>query len=71
MESLKVYEALAEHVFFDGLTEKQLLQTPTKYKPGKTFKDVKEALAEGRRAGMGDGSREMQVWAKGFLAFWT
>ena len=56
------YKSLAERVFFDGITERDLLLI-AQYREGKTFKDFLNALDTGRIQGLGSAEREFGCMA--------
>jgi len=56
-ETFRYYSALAERIFFQGIAASELAQV-AKFRPGKAFKDLEEAVRSGRWKGLGKAERE-------------
>ena len=63
MEHYEYYELLGEKIFFAGITSQRILEI-AKYKPGKSFKDVDDAVSQGRLEGFGKAEREFACIAQ-------
>lgn len=58
MKNYEYYKELAETIFFDGIDSLTLLQIG-KYKTGKTFNDIVNAINRGRLDGLGRCENEL------------
>ena len=59
METRRKFEDLAETIFFCGLNRDRLQEIGFQLKEWKTFKDINEAVQNGRMEGIGEFDREI------------